>query len=1517
MPRKITGTINRTYDLESSMSINEKTYNKQSYLNTWFKMAEDISSSGDLISSIRGVALTPSNDAGFRRPPYTTSNIPDRLNGVTALSLDSSYVFPTGASGSEVVLEQKSGAVDEFSYGHNPPGSSNAFTFGFWIRFYNTNVDRTVLSKWHDSNTSQQQYQIRINGGQERIQFRVFHGPSSRIYQIQSSAQLSAARWYHISFTFSGNASQADSFKIYIDGKLDKSDRLRDSGNNPYPDGSIFNKPSFFAIGNDYVNAVPGNALEATMSELAIWTTELSADDLFVIYNMLSLDDSTKSRSGYVNLPPRIEIRNRDNATGSYPTILRMGDKDRRGSYSTQFDDTNTIAFGRRINDNFELTDKIKVGGVMNYSKTINSKLWTHSTDMEIRRETFVNVGGGTALDGALVFAGPGDADGRWIQTREKIKNPILEMDVIQGPYNQSRTALGAGLGLENPGSSVLKVQASLDGSSWEDIKEIPNNAEGLFLISAFSSRTQFEELLRKRKRVSIKISIQEFSIMKGGAFYLRIIEEAASISDPSIASWAIGKINIDYHNEEVNYPLMIDAASRVGQRVASGAIATPHTLPTLTAPGRSISGISDIHLKFTPGEDISAFDDSRILTIAESQFFTQGTDPDEIPGFSSPLWSKTQINFEISASNRLTIGSADVASSVKRDFMCYFNHENNIWEVDPLKGINRNALTSDSSDEDIKKLIYSGCIGFGPNSTLSKSGSIYDLSLLERSNSHVTTWGFPTDLKYSPKTGQTIKASDLGITRPFLLEKCQIRFNADINLPFETGAATERRGYNLRHIAEPSAIVNVTSDDYAIVAPTFFMLRNYKTKVEKSYSVLSYDNDNNYDHNTEINITIPGTVMSGASEPSHVERYADDTRDLITYGQLSIIYSGSGGDSYAGTRDERVFVNNDTGANTGLTGSFKINFPCRKQDNFSGGSIYQSGDYGLYLENQGPRGVLDFDGGARSISNIFSKRKIKKTIDEYPVVYSYDPAAQARAIDGVKVYEKLSEYSPYLIFPEDEIILGWQFPIPDQLIGLGGTTSSAVYTQMSLYGITNITLFGSQVKEGKEFHEPVNQNIGSNSVHEMIGSETVTDQFDLALSGEYTGSFFDTAISAVSNEPLVRIGAKTYSKLSISDRDDKDDILGVTAATSTLLVPVFAGMTGISDGDKFTITDYEGTQCSFYAWSNPNGPTDGSPHSPQLKKDVATPSPWTSWNSGSWADSPVDKLLSNTVRQLGYGGGTGKYQSLFGLDWDPLTNPPAPEDISGFTNNDYAFKLDSSGEGGTVTSRSGLKSTFRALVDAIIESPLKITGSVTDIGTPPFISSTIFSLKQLALGVRGNNREVTYTNSDDVYADDHVAIGSARTFNLPDFSGGTTAEKVSFTKTSSTRDAERVYVDSLLKNENVGYSNSSFGTMQTDGSPIRPKYYLSSRKFGQAVDFIEQGRDSKTRQDLAVKRSGLIVSRKGGALKEPVSVTFVSGSDENNTGARSFKRISPDDAVNSVNKTLNSALTGAFYDPA
>ena len=58
--------------------------------------------------------------------------------------------------------------------------------------------------------------------------------------------------------------------------------------------------------------------------------------------------------SGFVSLPPRYLIRQRDSATGSYPTILRSGDRDRKGKYNISFNDKFTQIFGKKFVDEFD-----------------------------------------------------------------------------------------------------------------------------------------------------------------------------------------------------------------------------------------------------------------------------------------------------------------------------------------------------------------------------------------------------------------------------------------------------------------------------------------------------------------------------------------------------------------------------------------------------------------------------------------------------------------------------------------------------------------------------------------------------------------------------------------------------------------------------------------------------------------------------------------------------------------------------------------------------------------------------------------------------------------------------------------------------------------------------------------------------------------------------------------------------------------------------------------------------------
>ena len=51
-------------------------------------------------------------------------------------------------------------------------------------------------------------------------------------------------------------------------------------------------------------------------------------------------------RSGFLNLPPRVQLREMDNYSGRYPTIGRTGDQDNAGSKNIYYDDNRTMVFG-------------------------------------------------------------------------------------------------------------------------------------------------------------------------------------------------------------------------------------------------------------------------------------------------------------------------------------------------------------------------------------------------------------------------------------------------------------------------------------------------------------------------------------------------------------------------------------------------------------------------------------------------------------------------------------------------------------------------------------------------------------------------------------------------------------------------------------------------------------------------------------------------------------------------------------------------------------------------------------------------------------------------------------------------------------------------------------------------------------------------------------------------------------------------------------------------------------------
>jgi len=106
---------------------------------------------------------------------------------------------------------------------------------------------------------------------------------------------------------------------------------------------------------------------------------------------------------------------------------------------------------------------------------------------------------------------------------------------------------------------------------------------------------------------------------------------------------------------------------------------------------------------------------------------------------------------------------------------------------------------------------------------------------------------------------------------------------------------------------------------------------------------------------------------------------------------------------------------------------------------------------------------------------------------------------------------------SPYLVMPGDKLVLSLSKTRPAifsrVLSWFSGTFPSTGHDVQLTAGQINITLYGSQIKEGAEFHDTLNQPLGSDMVHEIIGAEPVIDQFESSYRDEYTGSYSDNVM--------------------------------------------------------------------------------------------------------------------------------------------------------------------------------------------------------------------------------------------------------------------------------------------------------------------------------------------------------------------------------------------------------------------
>jgi len=111
---------------------------------------------------------------------------------------------------------------------------------------------------------------------------------------------------------------------------------------------------------------------------------------------------------------------------------------------------------------------------------------------------------------------------------------------------------------------------------------------------------------------------------------------------------------------------------------------------------------------------------------------------------------------------------------------------------------------------------------------------------------------------------------------------------------------------------------------------------------------------------------------------------------------------------------------------------------------------------------------------------------------------------------------EQLSKPTQFILMPGDELILGIE-RCPGDYIGTYGLTSHQSLSG-SLLKIkaepASMTLYGSLIKENKEYHNTINQDLTSNSVHEAFYGDPVLDEFEIEPISMYAGTTRDEYVT-------------------------------------------------------------------------------------------------------------------------------------------------------------------------------------------------------------------------------------------------------------------------------------------------------------------------------------------------------------------------------------------------------------------
>ena len=617
--------------------------------------------------------------------------------------------------------------------------------------------------------------------------------------------------------------------------------------------------------------------------------------------------------------------------------------------------------------------------------------------------------------------------------------------------------------------------------------------------------------------------------------------------------------------NVTTSYPTNLQLADAA---YISQSVATPNTNATIEATGIVRKGVADANIMFTPGEDLKPFVDDSLYASTKSAFtdpfyLTGSTVADVGLGFTAPLRSKTKIEIDLNpiASDVFGFisGSAPAAEKSAEDLsedpnvwpMVYYNFSDRKYQRIGSGIPSATRYGSGQTNSTVSMLTKSGTVGFSRGTELMSEG-------LRAQCRPISSFGFPSDTRYHATSSHLYPMSGV-LDKPFLVEKFVYEFKA----AYFVGTDVSTRDAMFRPAG--NAIVEDRNTIGRASIMSFFIL-NQRNPMSTNYPTYPTQNLNHVVgggsatsvSSVSFPILIPSSTQLGRGGPyTNVNTY----RDLVTYGQATIFRYGATSDSFmsgaisTGGLGREVNINANA-ATVPMTASFVMSGTVKTTPAFTSGPVYR---ISKYEDNKSDRLTISTNYlGVRPGFGTFGNRGLTSNtpgaaISGSMLDFGISGSSQGTSDSySITTFEDYDIASPYLLKPEDNLIFGWQVPMP---IGWKRAADSGTGPNMQvLPGKGKLTLYGSLITEAHEHHDGLNQPLTSDAVHEFIGFHgPPLDQFDTEPRQQFSGSMFSNVVTGAlagtaGNERGIKGQRSDSAWLAGNPTKVPNDDLGITA---------------------------------------------------------------------------------------------------------------------------------------------------------------------------------------------------------------------------------------------------------------------------------------------------------------------------------------------------------------------------------